>query len=126
MAKEPNSYEVPTQIRDMAEKSVEQAKKAFEGFMDQAQKAVAAVESHAQSVQTNTKDLNSKAFSFAEQNVAASFDFAQKLTRAKDVNEIVRLQTEFMQSQMRAIGEQAKELGASATKAMADAAKPRG
>jgi phasin len=126
MAKEPNSYEVPPQVREMAEKTVEQAKKAFEGFMDQAQKAVAAVESHAQSVHTNTKDLNSKAFSFAEQNVAASFDFAQKLTRAKDVNEIVRLQTEFMQAQMRAIGEQAKELGASATKAMADAAKPRG
>lgn len=120
-----NTYEIPAQVREIAEKSVDQAKRAFEGFMDQAQKAVSTIEGQASAMQATTKDLNSKAFSFAEANVAASFDFAQRLTRAKDVNEIVKLQTEFVQSQLKAFNDQAKELGAAATKAMADAAKPR-
>lgn len=121
-----NTYEIPTQVREIAEKSVDQAKRAFEGFMDQAQKAVSTIEGQASAMQATTKDLNAKAFSFAEANVAASFEFAQRLTRAKDVNEIVKLQTEFLQSQLKAFNDQAKELGAAATKAMADAAKPRG
>jgi len=120
------NYEIPTQVREIAEKSVDQAKRAFEGFMDQAQKAVSALEGQASAVQATTKDLNAKAFSFAEANVAASFEFAQRLTRAKDVNEVVKLQTEFVQAQLKAFNDQAKELGAAASKAMADVAKPRG
>jgi len=120
------NYEIPTQVREIAEKSVDQAKRAFEAFVDQAQKAVTALEGQASAVQATTKDLNAKAFSFAEANVAASFEFAQKLTRAKDVNEFVKLQTEFVQAQLKAFNDQAKELGAAASKAMADVAKPRG
>ena len=43
MAKTPISYEIPTEMRDFAEKSVEQAKKAFDGFVGAAGKAVAAM-----------------------------------------------------------------------------------
>lgn len=125
MTKTPPGYEVPPQVREMAEKSVDQAKKAFDGFIQQAQKAVTAIEGQASAVHAGAKDFNSMAMSFAEANVAASFDYAQKLVKAKDVNEIVRLQTEYMQAQMKAFGEQAKELGTAATKAMTDAAKPR-
>jgi phasin len=125
MAKETVGYEVPAQVREMAEKSVDQAKKAFDGFISQAQKAVTAAEGQASAVQAGAKDFNTKALSFAEANVAASFDFAQKLVAAKDVSEIVKLQTEFLQAQMKSMGDQAKELSASATKAMTDAAKPK-
>jgi phasin family protein len=61
---------------------------------------------------------------FAEQNVASSFEFAQKLARAKDIEEIMRLQAEFVKTQMQTLSDQAKELGETATKAATDATKP--
>jgi Phasin protein len=44
------------------------------------------------------KDAVAKAMSFAENNVNAAFDLAQKLVRAKDVSEVLALQSEFSQS----------------------------
>ena len=57
---------------------------------------------------------------FAEQNIANSFEFAQKLVRAKDIQEVMALQQEFLKPQMQAMQAQAKDLGAAATKAAMD------
>jgi len=54
-----------------------------------------------------------------------SFEFAQKLVRAKDIQEVMALQQEYLQSQMKAMSAQAKDLGSSASKAAMDAAKPK-
>jgi hypothetical protein len=61
--------------------------------------------------------------SFAENNVNAAFDVAQKLVRTKDVNEILALQSEFAKSQMAAMQAQVKELGAVAKDAIASATR---
>src|SRR6516225_6528046 len=50
-------YQIPTEMRDFAEKSVEQARKAFESFMGAAHKAAGTVEGTAETVQLNAKDL---------------------------------------------------------------------
>jgi hypothetical protein len=71
------------------------------------------------------KDVREKVMSFAEQNVANSFDFAQKLVRAKDVQEMMVLQQEFLKSQMQAMQAQAKDLGTAAAKATADTTKKK-
>ena len=63
--------------------------------------------------------------SFAEQNVANSFEFAQKLVRAKDIQEVMTLQQEFLQSQMKAMSEQAKDIGSAATKTAMENLKPK-
>jgi phasin len=120
------NFDIPTQMRQFAEQSVEQAKKAVDGFMTAAQKTASAMESHAATAQSGAKDVGQKAMSFAEKNIANSFDFAQKLVRAKDVQEVMALQAEFMKAQMQAMSEQAKELGTSASKAATDAARPKG
>jgi phasin len=128
MPKDPLNFEVPTQMRQFAEQSVEQARKAVDGFMTAAQKTAAVMESHAATARSGAKDVGQKAMAFAEQNLANSFEFAQKLVRAKDVQEVMALQTEFMKAQMQAMAAQAKELGStatSATKAAMDAAKPK-
>jgi hypothetical protein len=72
---------IPSQIIDLAEKNVEQARGAFLGFIGAAQKATAAAET----LPSSAKDAMAKAMSFAENNVNAAFDLAQKLVRAKDV-----------------------------------------
>jgi len=105
------SYEIPSDMRDLAERSVDQARKAFEGFVTAAQKAAGQADDTAASVQSNAKTLGTKAMSFAEQNVRTAFDLAQKLVRAKDLQEVFSLQSEYAKTQMTAIQDQAKELG---------------
>src|SRR3977135_1849830 len=126
MANDPMwNFDVPTQMRQFAEQSVEQAKKAVDGFRAAAQKTAAAMETQAATAQSGAKDIGQKAMAFAEQNIANSFEFAQKLVRAKDMQEVMALQAEFMKAQMQARAAQAKELGSTATKAATDSAKPK-
>jgi phasin len=125
MADNPWNFDVPTQMRQFAEQSVEQAKKAMDGFLVAAQKTATALETQANTAQSGARDVREKVMGFAEQNIANSFEFAQKLVRAKDVQEVVALQQEFLRSQMQAMQSQAKDLGAAATKAAGDAAKPK-
>ncbi len=68
-------------------------------------------------------DLSEKIKNNAEKNVAAVFEYGHKLISAKDIQDIVRIQTEFMQKQLQALNEQAKDLGESATKAITDGYK---
>ena len=118
-------FEIPLEMRAIAEKSVDQAKKAFESYMDAAAKAVNAAESSAGTMQESAREMGRKALGFAEDNVSASFEFAEKLVRARDPQEVMRLQAEFAQAQMRVLSEQAKALGESAAKAAMDSTKPR-
>ena len=110
-------YEIPTEMRDFAERSVAQARKAFEGFMGAVQKASSTVESATGSASSTAKDASSKAISFAETNVTAALDLADKLVHAKDVQEVLKLQAEYLQSQMASIQTQAKEMGEAIQKA---------
>ena len=48
----------------------------------------------------------------------AAFDLAQKLVRAKDAQEALQLQTDFMKAQMEAVQRQASELNAAMQKAI--------
>ena len=49
--------------------------------------------------------------SFAEINVNAAFDLAEKLVHAKDLQEVLSIQSEYVKAQMAAIQSQTKELG---------------
>jgi phasin len=118
-------FEMPAEMRQMAEQSVEQARKAFDGFIAAAQQAVSTLEGQAAVAQAGARDVGKKAMTFAEQNVANSFEFAHKLVRAKDVQEILRLHSEFIRAQMEALSNQAKELGEAASRAAKDTGKPR-
>jgi phasin len=118
-------FEIPADMRVMAEKSVEQARVAFNTFMSAAQQAVAQFEGQAKATQAGAKDISEKALGYAERNVANTFAFADKLVHAKDPQEFFRLQSEFIQTQMKELAEQAKALGESATKLAMKSAPPK-
>jgi phasin len=118
------NFEIPTDMRKFAEQSVEQARQAFGGFIMAAKQAVNQMEGSAANARTGAKDVGELAMAFAQRNIMASFEFAQKLTHARDVQDVMKLQAEFIQSQIQVLNEQAKELGQSATKVM-DSAKPK-
>jgi phasin len=116
------SYEVPAEMRDFAEKSVEQARKAIDGFLGAARKTVDTFEGSANTVQASAKDATQRTFSYAEQNISAAFDMAQRMVQAKDMQEVMRIQAEFVRSQFEAMQSQMKELGTLAQGSM----KPSG
>ena len=118
-------FEIPPEMRSIAEKSVEQAKQAFDGFITAAHKAVSTFEGQAETARKGAMEVTEKAVTFAERNIANSFAFAQKLVRAKDFQEVMALQAEYVRTQMQALSEQAKELGESTTKAAKDATTPK-
>jgi phasin len=118
-------FEIPADMRAMAEKSVEQARVSFNTFMTAAQEAMAHFEGHAKAAQEGARNMSEKALGYAERNVANSFAFAEKLVHAKDAQEFMRLQSEFLQTQMKELAAQAKDLGEQATKIAMKSAPPK-
>ncbi len=110
------TFEVPAEMRVFAEKSVEQAKRAFETFISAAQHAVNTAETQAATARSGAKEIGEMAIEFTQRNVASSFDFAEKLVRAKDAQELTALHSEYVKSQIAALTEQAKELSKQAAK----------
>jgi phasin len=118
-------FEIPKEMRSMAEASVDQARKAFEKFVASVQQTAGSIEERGATVRAGAKDVSAKAISYAEKNVQASLDFAEKLLHAKDLTEVMRLHSEYVQTQMRSLAEQASEMGQIVSKAAMEAAKPK-
>jgi phasin len=125
MAEERDRFEIPKDMRSMAEASFEQARKGFEKFIAGAQAAADSLSARTATVGAGAKDVSAMAFSYAEKNVQASLDYAQALVHAKDLTEVMRLHREYVQSQMRSVAEQASEMGQIMSRAAMDAAKPK-
>ena len=123
---EEGRFETPKDMRAMAEASFEQARKTFEKFLEGAQATAGSLEERGASVRAGAKDIGTKALAYAEKNVQASLDYAQSLLHAKDLPEMMRLHSEFVQAQMRSLAEQASEMGQIVSRAAMDAAKPKG
>ncbi|WP_298967786.1 phasin [uncultured Methylobacterium sp.] len=122
MSTTPN-YEVPTEMRDFAEKSVDQARKAFDSFMGAARKTADTLQGSADMARSNAQTVSTRGFAFAEQNVNAAFDLAQKLVRSRDIQEAMQHQAEFVRSQFAAMQSQAKEFGSLTQTAMQQSAE---
>jgi phasin len=118
-------FEIPKEMRAMAEASFDQARKAFDKFLAGAQATAGSIEERGATVRAGAKDIGAKAISYAEKNVQASLDYAQALLHAKDLTEIMRLHSEYVQAQMRALAEQASEMGQIVSRAAVEAAKPK-
>ena len=99
-----------------AEQMTKQTQGAMENYFGWLQQTMSAVP------WSNT-NLNRILLINATQNVSATFAFVQKLSQAKNFEEVVKIQTEFMQTQMNSFNEQAKILSEIYTKAAEDAMK---
>ncbi|MDI4238519.1 phasin family protein [Bradyrhizobium sp. 31Argb] len=118
-------FEIPKDVRSMAEASFEQARKTFEKFLASAQETAGSLEERSATVRAGAKDISSKALTYAENNVKASLDYAESLVKAKDVSEVMRLHSEYVQAQMRTLAQQASEMGQIVGRAAMDAIKPK-
>ncbi|MGL4240806.1 MAG: phasin [Beijerinckiaceae bacterium] len=114
-------FEVPNEMRDFANKSVEQARRAFDSFMGATQQAASQAQSATQQMQEQAKDATKQVVGFAEQNVKAAFDHAQSLVQAKGIDEVMKLQSGYLKDQIAAMQQQLKAMGETVQKA----AKPK-
>jgi phasin len=108
-----------------AEANFEQARKTFEKFLSGAQQTAGSIEERGATVRAGARDISTRAISYAEQNVRASLDHAQSLLHARDLTEVMRLHSEYIQAQMRSLAEQASEMGQIVSRAAIEAAKPK-
>jgi phasin len=60
-----------------------------------------------------------------QRNVIATFDLGDKLIQAKDMQDALKIQSEFFQDQMRSLTDQARNMGESAMKAASGMFTPR-
>jgi phasin len=121
----PTPFEIPIEMRAFAERSLEQAKLAFDKFMEAAQSTTNTLEGQANVARAGAREMTEKIKEFAEQNAAAAFAHAQKLVQAKDAETLLKLHGEFVQSQMQVLNEQARALGEISSKATMDTTKPK-
>ena len=95
--------EVPTELRDLAEKTIDQAEKAFGMFFDAANKSIGSVPSPG-------TEMSKQALSLTEQNMKAAFEHARKLVHATDLQQAMQIQSEFLKSQFTNAGEHMRQI----------------
>src|SRR5829696_3747370 len=114
----PMNFQVPEEMRTMAERSLTQARQALDSFLGAARRTADTMEQTTEKVQASSKDMAQRTLSAAEQNVRTSLDYAERLVRAKDLQEMVQIQSEFVRTQAEAMQAQMKEYGSGMQSAM--------
>ena len=108
--------EVPAELRDLAEKTIDQAEKAFSLFFDAASKSIT-------SIPNPGADISKQALSFTEQNMKAAFEHARRLVHATDLQQAMQIQSEFLRSQFTNAGEHMRQITGGVMSAAKDATK---
>ena len=104
-------FEIPQQMRNLAEKNVEQARAVYDQFMDAMTRSLTMWTKVAPSNQMTSglSDAQDRATKFAKRNADAAFALASDLAKAKDIPEVFDIQSRYAQSQMQAFAAQAQE-----------------
>jgi hypothetical protein len=121
---QPPPFEFPQQLRELTERNVEHARAAYGQFMDAVSQAMGtwASAAPANAMTSSFKVVQDRAVKFAKQNGEACFNLASELAAAKDISDVLGIQSRHAQQQMQAYALQAQEL----TRLMMEAAQSMG
>nr|WP_321526677.1 phasin family protein [uncultured Cohaesibacter sp.] len=123
MAMSERLFDVPSEFRDMAEKGIKQTLKSYETLHGFAEQAADCFAGPAEGVRGELIDFNKTAFSAADEGVRASFALATDLAKAESLQDVITLQTRYVQSQMQRFSDVTGELGAMAGRMAKGSAK---
>jgi len=104
-------FEIPEAVRELAERNVDQARSAYNQFMEMARQVQETLSKSQGAMASGAMELQSRITKFAEENIQASFAFAFDLARARDLKEYLEIQQRYAQKQMQTYALQAQELG---------------
>nr|WP_306265100.1 phasin family protein [Pararhizobium sp. IMCC3301] len=113
-------YDMTEQMRAFAEQGMDQARKAFDTYMETMQETVSKLESSSTDLKSKTSEASKKAISITEAHMNAAFSQAEKLVTAKDPQEALELQTKYIREQIDALTKQAQSMGEEAVNAVKD------
>jgi phasin len=116
--------EVPAAFREVAEKSVAQAKETWDKMKAASEEATEIMEETYTTASKGASDYGLKVIDTTRSNVNAAFDFASALMGAKSFSEVIELSTAHARSSFDTMSAQTKELAALAQKVATDAAEP--
>jgi hypothetical protein len=98
-------------INSIVEESTQHVRKAMDSYFDFFKKSLP-------ELPLGNNEVNRKILAYAAKNAAQAFGYAEKLSSAKDISEIIKIQTEFLQSQMTSLSEQTKDISDATAKAV--------
>jgi hypothetical protein len=105
-------FEIPQELRQLAEENVERARQLYLQFMDGVSKTMAAWSAPSSDVFTSGfLEARERAVQLANENADAAFTLAKELANAKSVDELLSLQTRYVQSQMKWYADQTQDFG---------------
>ena len=99
----PKTADVFDPARQTAERVTEQTQEAITNYFGWLQSAM-------QTIAWGNTDLNKKLMSYAVLTATAPLSFAQKLSQARNLEDVVKVQTEFVRAQTETFNEHAKEI----------------
>ena len=104
-------FEIPQQMRDLADQNIKQAHAAYEQLTAFVTKAVEAwMGAMPSPMATGFKDVQDRAAEIAKKNADSAFALVEKIAKAQNFQEVLTLQTQFAQDQMKAFTTQTQEL----------------
>jgi hypothetical protein len=98
-------------MREMAQTTLDKAKDAVSKYMAESQKLREKADSSIRATYSSAKEMNEKAVAFAEANVQAGFELAERLLQAKDPQEMGTVYQSHLKEQMEKMNAQFRELG---------------
>jgi hypothetical protein len=98
-------------MREMAQTTLDKAKDAVSKYIAESQKMREKADSGVKAAYSNVKEMNDKAVTYAEANVAAGFELAERLLKAKDPQEMGTVYQNHLKEQMEKMTAQFQELG---------------
>ena len=116
--------EVPAAFRELAEKSVTQAKDNWEKMKAATEEASDLIEDSYATATKGAADYGLKMIEAARSNTNAHFDFATQMMTVKSLAEAVELSTAHMRKQFDTLNAQTKELSALAQKVATETCEP--
>ena len=107
-----NPFEIPQQMRDLADQNIKQAHAAYEQLTDFVTKAVGTWMGAmpASPIVAGLKEVQDRAAEIAKKNADSAFALVERIAKAQNFREILALQTQFAQDQMKAFTTQTQEL----------------
>lgn len=114
-----NQFEIPQELRHLAEENVERAHQLYLQFMDGVEQTMAVWSAPRSNVITPGFDeVRERATKFTKENAEAAFKLAKEVANAKDLQELLSLQSRYVQSQMKWYADQTQEFGELMVKAL--------
>lgn len=123
MSREQTSpFDIPEEMREFAVRSVSQARKAFDSFVGATHKVIDSTQDSGNAVQVNLADVTRKTIAYAEQNVSAAFDLAQKLASVRNPQDVMQHLAEYQRNQIASMQAQFQDVGSAVQKTATQAA----